>query len=111
MNLERWLKETGKWIEETGRRLNPEDRSGVGEDGVQDWSRQVSQWGSHFTERLREWNSDPGRALEDFDKIGGQIQEEWSSMTEWLQLSDRYRDAIQTLIGIYIRNSYKTRNL
>ena len=95
MNLERWLRETGKWIEETGKplgswieetghRLNPEDRSGVSEDGAQDWSRQVSQWGSHFTDRLREWSSDPGRALEDFDKLGGQIQEEWSEMAEWL---------------------------
>ena len=118
MNLERWLRETGKWIEETGkplgswieetgRRLNPEDRSGVSEDGARDWSMQVSLWGSHFTERLREWSSDPGRALEDFDKLGGQIQEEWSAMAEWLQLGERYRDAIQTLVGIYIRNRFE----
>ena len=35
------------------------------------------------------------------------MQEEWSTMAEWLQLGDRYRDAIQTLVGIYIRNRFE----
>ena len=111
MNLERWLRDSrrwveesgkpfGRWLEETGSQMKPEAFSKGIADRSEEWQHLLSEWGREVSERFRNWSASPGASnlilgLEDLQKFGTRLQGEWSRMAEWLQLGDRYHDAIR----------------
>lgn len=94
--LERLLQETplgGDWDRwnERLKRL-PEDA----------W-RQSEEIRGQLVQKTRDWWDDPERIREDAEALQHSVSTEWTRLSQTLKLGDRYRDAIQTLSMLLVR--------
>ena len=119
MNLEDWLRDSkrwidenssplGRWVDDARRQFDPDPKNTTKDQSSPQWQQQISEWGQELTERFKNLNLETNvpeslRNLQDFDAIQEKLQNEWFRMTDWLKLGDRYRDAIQTLIQLYLQ--------
>ena len=127
MNLEEWLRDSkrwleknssplGRWLEETKSQWNQDPKQSKSSQNYSQWQKQIANWGHELTDRFRNLDfessiPDSIRDFQDFDSIQKQLQNEWIGIAEWLKLGDRYRDAIQTLVQLYLQNRFDLLNL
>ena len=122
MNLEDWLRDSkrwidenssplGRWVDDARRQFDPDPKKTTKDQSSPQWQQQISEWGQELTECFKNLNLETNvpkslRNLQDFDAIQEKLQNEWFRMADWLKLGDRYRDAIQTLIRLYLQNHF-----
>ena len=127
MNLEEWLRDSkhwleknssplGRWLDETKIQWNQDPKQSNYSQEFSQWQKQIADWGHELTDRFRNLDlessiPDSIRDFQDFGSIQKQLQNEWIGIAEWLKLGDRYRDAIQTLVQLYLQNRFDLLNL
>ena len=127
MNLEEWLRDSkrwleknssplGHWLDETKSQWNQDPKQSNSSQEFNQWQKQIANWGHELTDRFRNLDlessiPDSIRDFQDFGSIQKQLQNEWIGIAEWLKLGDRYRDAIQTLVQLYLQNRFDLLNL
>ena len=126
MNLEDWLRDSkrwidenssplGRWVDDARRQFDPDPKNTTKDQSSPQWQQQISEWGQELTERFKNLNLETNvpeslRNLQDFDAIQEKLQNEWFRMADWFKLGDRYRDAIQTLIQLYLQYRFDQLN-